>query len=216
MIRIENLCKHYDFGMVDALVGITMVIAKGEICSIMGPSGCGKSTLLNLLGGLDRPTSGEIFIEESPLQEMPQTRYRNLMVGFVFQQHNLIPNITLAENIRIPLLARRNLHRQQQLAIVTELLREVDLESRASFYPAQVSGGERQRAAVARALVNQPAILLADEPTGSVDSVAATIIMDMILRRCQSKTMTTLVVTHNPDIANRTERVLYMRDGRLL
>ncbi len=216
MIRIENLCKHYEFGMVDALVGISMVIAKGEICSIMGPSGCGKSTLLNLLGGLDRPTSGEIFIEESPLREIPQARYRNLTVGFVFQQHNLIPSITLAENIRIPLLARRNLHKQQQLAIVTELLREVDLESRASFYPAQVSGGERQRAAVARALVNQPAILLADEPTGSIDSVASTIIMDMILHRCQSQTMTTLVVTHNPDIAKRTERVLYMRDGRLL
>ncbi len=202
--------------MVDALVGVTMAIAKGEVCSIMGPSGCGKSTLLNLLGALDRPTSGEIFIEETPLLEIPPARYRNRTVGFVFQQHNLIPNITLAENVRLPLYARYDLNRQQRLDISMELLREVGLESRASFYPAQVSGGERQRAAVARALVNRPAILLADEPTGSVDSVAATMIMDAILRRCQSQCMTTLVVTHNLEIANRTERVMCMRDGRLL
>lgn len=215
MIRLQKLSKQYDAGMVQALKDISLEIAKGDVCSIMGPSGCGKSTLLNMIGALDRPTSGEIFIEGQPLKSVSPARYRNRTVGFIFQLHNLLPNMTLVENVELPLVPRRDIGQQQRLAMAMKLLHEVDLGHRASFYPVQVSVGERQRAAVARALVNYPDILLADEPTGSVDSSNATLIMDAILRRCEVQDMTALIATHNPEIAKRTERVVFMRDGRL-
>jgi len=215
MIRIQNLSKQYDAGMVHALKDVSLEISKGEVCSIMGPSGSGKSTLLNMIGTLDRPTSGRIFIDGRPLESVPEARYRNRTVGFIFQLHNLLPNITLVENVELPLVARRDINRRQRLDRAMKLLSEVGVAHRASFYPVQVSVGERQRAAVARALVNHPEILLADEPTGSVDSSTATLIMDAILRRREGQDMTVLIVTHNPDIAKRTGRVIYMCDGRL-
>ena len=216
MIRLENVSKTYDSGVVRAIEDISLEIFKGEICSVMGPSGCGKSTLLNMIGALDKPSSGHILIEERPLEAIPPSRYRNQTVGFIFQLHNLLPNITLAENVALPLVARRNISRRQRLGMAMQLLSEVGIAHRASFYPVQVSGGERQRAAVARALVSQPEILLADEPTGGVDSHTAGFVMNAILRRCRNQGMTALIVTHNPEIAYRTQRVIFMRDGRLI
>lgn len=216
MICLQNLTKRYDAGMVHALRGISLEISTGEICSIMGPSGSGKSTLLNMIGALDRPTSGDIIIEGSPLESYSPARYRNRMVGFVFQLHNLLPHLTLVENVALPLVPRRDLSQRQRQTMAMERLDEVGLGHRTFFYPARVSVGERQRAAVARALVHQPGIILADEPTGSVDSKNATLIMDAILQRSKNYQMTALIATHNPEIAKRTGRMIYMHDGRLV
>ncbi len=216
IIRLENVSKTYDSGVVQAVRNISLEIPKGEICSVMGPSGCGKSTLLNMIGALDRPTSGRILVKGRPLETIPPSRYRNRTVGFIFQLHHLLPSITLEENVALPLVARRNISRRQRLVMARRLLSEVGIANRASFYPVQVSGGERQRAAVARALVSQPEILLADEPTGGVDSRTAGLVMEAILRRCVSQGMTALIVTHNPEIAYQARRVIFMRDGRLI
>ncbi len=215
MIRVKNISKSYEKGLVHAVKDISFEISKGEVCSIMGPSGCGKSTLLNIIGTLDTPTSGEIFIDGRPLNDFSFDLYRNSKVGFVFQLHNLLPNITLLENVELPMIPKKIKQRQRRETAL-KLLSELGVAHRASFYPPQVSGGERQRTAVARALVNQPEILLADEPTGSVDSETSAFIIDAILQRCQEHSMTALIVTHNPEIANRTGRVMLIRDGRLM
>lgn len=215
MIQVRKLNKQYDAGMVHALKDVSLVIAKGEVCSIMGPSGCGKSTLLNMIGALDSPSSGEIIINGCSLESLSPAKYRNDTVGFIFQLHHLLPNITLLENVSLPLIPRREIPQRQRMNMAMELLDEVGLTHRATFYPVQISVGERQRVAFARALVNHPVILLADEPTGSVDSCTAKVIMDAILRRCEKENMTTLIVTHNPEIAKRTARVMCMRDGWL-
>jgi putative ABC transport system ATP-binding protein len=206
----------YDAGMVHALKDISLEIAQGEVCSITGPSGCGKSTLLNMIGALDKPTSGEIMIKGCPLASFSPHQYRSRIAGFVFQLHNLLPHITLLENIELPLMARKTIDPHQRSEMAMQLLSEFGLAHRADFFPVDVSGGERQRTAVARALVNQPEILLADEPTGSVDSHTSTLIIDSILRRCEAHGMTAVIVTHNPEIAKRTARKISMYDGRLI
>lgn len=214
MIRVEKLYKHYDDGLVKALNGISFDVSKGETCAIMGPSGCGKSTLLNLIGALDVPTSGEIIIDGKLLKDIGSlAKYRSKQVGFVFQFHNLIPNITLAENVELPTLAISGMHSIDRKEKALKLLSEVGLEDRAEFLPTKISGGERQRAAVARALINSPKILLADEPTGNVDSETAEFIMSIILKRCRKDNMTMLIVSHNRDIAKQADRILFMRDG---
>lgn len=214
MVRVENLFKQYDCGLVNALNGISLHIPQGEVCSIMGPSGCGKSTLLNIIGALDLPTSGKVYIDNLPLENhRPMAKYRNQYIGFIFQFHNLIPNITLVENIELPTYANLAMMPRQRREEAMMLLTEVELESRAHHFPTQVSGGERQRVAVARALINSPKILLADEPTGSVDSKTAAFIMEAILRRCRNAGMTALVVSHDANIASLTDRHLFMRDG---
>jgi putative ABC transport system ATP-binding protein len=216
VIRVENLFKQYDRGLVKALNGISLHIPKGEVCSIMGPSGCGKSTLLNVIGALDVPTSGKIYIDTLLLKNhRPMANYRNRYIGFIFQFHNLIPNITLVENIELPTYANPSMMPRPRREKAMMLLSEVELESRAHHFPTQVSGGERQRVAVARALINSPKILLADEPTGSVDSTTAAFIMEAILRRCRNDGMTALVVSHDVNIASLTDRRLSMRDGAM-
>ena len=216
MIQIENLIKHYDGGLVKALNGVFLTISQGEFCAITGSSGCGKSTLLNLIASFDTPTSGTITINGQPLKDhRPLSDYRNRLVGFIFQLHNLIPNLTLVENIEIPMYANQTISRKLRRQKAMDLLSEVDLSKRASFLPTQISGGERQRAAVARALANDPQLLLADEPTGSVDSLTAEFIMESILRRCKQQGMTILLVTHDAQISARADRVLPMRDGQL-
>ena len=216
MIRLHDVFKHYDHGLVKALNGVSLTIEKGEICSIIGPSGCGKSTLLNLIGALDSMTRGDIRINEQPIKRIkPLSRYRSEQVGFVFQFHNLIPNITLAENVELPTFTVSGVNRRTRRKRALDLLSEMGLSHRAHFLPTQVSGGERQRAAVARALVNSPQILLADEPTGSVDSDTAEFIMSAILGRCREDRMTALIVTHDSHIASRADRILHMRDGCL-
>ena len=216
MIHLNKVYKHYDKGLVKALNGVSLSIKKGEICSLTGPSGCGKSTMLNLIGALDIPTYGNILINQIPLKEIKSlAAYRSRQVGFVFQFHNLIPNITLVENVELPTFAISGIGRNHRRKKALELLKEVDLDHRAHFLPTQVSGGERQRAAVARALINSPKILLADEPTGSVDSVTAAFIMSSILTRCRNDGMTALIVTHDPDIAGQADRTIRLRDGYL-
>ena len=217
MIRLDKIFKHYDGGLVKALNGISLTISKGEVCSIMGPSGCGKSTLLNLIGALDIPTYGDIYINGIPLKHTRSlARYRSRQVGFIFQFHNLIPNITLAENVELPTFARSEMTRTQRRKKAIRLLSELGLEKRAGFLPTQVSGGERQRAAVARALINSPEILLADEPTGSVDSENASFIMSSILQRCRKDHMTAVIVSHDKDIAGQADRTIFMRDSLII
>ncbi|NHZ85763.1 MAG: ATP-binding cassette domain-containing protein [Planctomycetia bacterium] len=217
MIRINSLIKHYDNGLVKALNGVTFNLSIGEVCSIMGPSGCGKTTLLNLIGALDIPTAGNIFIDGTNLSKIAsKAMYRNRTLGFIFQFHNLIPNITLVENVELPTIAISGMNRVQRRDTALKLLSEVGLDNRTNFLPTQVSGGERQLTAVARALVNSPKILLADEPTGNVDSDTAALIMSIILQRSKKDNMTTLIVSHNKDIARQTERTLFMRDGCLV
>lgn len=217
MIRVDKIFKHYDGGLVKALNGISLEIKKGEVCSIMGPSGCGKSTLLNMIGALDTPTYGDVHIDGIRLKDIRSlAKYRNRQVGFIFQFHNLIPNITLAENVELPTFAVSGMTRAQRREKAMALLSEVGLKKRAGFLPTQVSGGERQRAAVARALINSPDILLADEPTGSVDSDTAAFIMSSILKRCRNENMTALIVSHDKNIARQADRTIFMCDGCLI
>lgn len=216
MIEVEKLHKYYDGGLIEALKGISLSFLEGEVCAIMGPSGCGKSTLLNLIGALDCPTKGRVVVAGKVLGKPAALfRYRSRQVGFIFQFHNLIPSLTLLENIELPAFAGGRLQAAQGRKQALALLDEVGLAAKADCRPTAVAGGERQRAAVARALVNRPRILLADEPTGSVDSETAVMIMQAILERCQKNGMTALIATHNPEIAAQCDRVVTLRDGRV-
>ncbi len=216
MIRVDDVHKQFDRGLVRALNGISLEIPKGEVCAVTGPSGCGKSTLLHLIGALDRPSRGRIYINGNPLTAPArQSVYRNRQVGFVFQFHHLLGHLTLAENVALPALAVSNMTQSKIRQKACRLLSEVGLENRVDFRPTQVSGGERQRAAVARAIMNSPEILLADEPTGSVDSRTAQFIMEAILTRCRKDQMTVLLVTHDMEIAKQADRVVRMQDGIL-
>jgi putative ABC transport system ATP-binding protein len=215
MIVVRDVKKYFDNGLVKALNGISFEAEKGEMISIMGPSGCGKSTLLNLIGALDLPTEGEVCIDGKRLMDhRPFQLFRSRYVGFVFQFHHLIPNLSLLENVELPLLATPapKASRRDKAA---GLLKEMDLEDRVHFLPTRVSGGERQRAAIARALVNDPQIVLADEPTGNVDSDTGERILDYLMRLCAEKKMTMLIATHSHEVAGRTRRIIRMRNGRI-
>jgi ABC-type lipoprotein export system ATPase subunit len=215
MIVARNLVKHYDGGLVKALNGISFEVGKGEVVSIMGPSGCGKSTLLNLLGTLDTPTSGEILIDGRSISTYtPLDRFRSKTIGFVFQFHHLIPGMSLLENAELPMyplgVSRRAMRQR-----ATEMLVKVGLADRMDFLPTKVSGGERQRAAIARALVNDPSIILADEPTGSVDTETGKAILSYLIDLCHSRGVTMLIATHNREIGAGADRTLRMKDGTL-
>jgi ABC-type lipoprotein export system ATPase subunit len=215
VITVRDLVKHYDGGLVKALNGISFEVARGEVVSIMGPSGCGKSTLLNLVGTLDMPTSGEILINDRSLSTYrPLDRFRAKTVGFVFQFHHLIPGLSLLENTELPMYPL-GVSRKAMREKATEMLLRVGLAERLHFLPTKVSGGERQRAAIARALVNDPAIILADEPTGSVDTETGTAILDYLVDLCHSRGVTMLIATHNREIGEGADRVLRLRDGVL-
>lgn len=214
-LSVRDLTKHYEGGLVKALNGVSLTVREGGMISIMGPSGCGKSTLLNLVGALDVPTSGsiEVFGRDLALHA-PWSAFRAKTVGFVFQLSHLIPTITLLENVELPLYSL-NVSRVERRERAVALLASVGLAGRMGFLPPRVSGGERQRAAIARALVNNPRIILADEPTGSVDSRTGAMILDFLVGHCREKPVTMLIATHNPDVAARTDSVLFMEDGRL-
>ena len=187
MIDVREVKKYFDHGLVKALNGISFQVEKGEMVSIMGPSGCGKSTLLNLIGSLDLPTEGEVWIDGKNLMDhRPFQLFRSRYVGFVFQFHHLLPNLSLLENVELPLLAT-SMPRKARRDLAVALLKEMGLEDRLHFLPTRVSGGERQRAAIARALVNDPRIVLADEPTGNVDSDTGERILDYLLGLCARK-----------------------------
>jgi putative ABC transport system ATP-binding protein len=215
LLRAEALVKNYPDGAVTALKGVSIGIKPGESVAITGPSGCGKSTLLHLLGGLDRPNQGEVYFEEKPLASLDIDAFRAKQIGFVFQSFHLMPALTSLENIQIPMFegplgpaARR------ERAIV--LIEEVGLAHRKNHRPGQLSVGERQRIAIARALANEPRLLLADEPTGNLDSSSQDEILDLLTRLRSSRGLALLIVTHSQDVAQAADRRVRMKDGRIL
>jgi len=215
-LEARNLCKSYDEGRIEALRGVDLSIAAGEYLAISGPSGSGKSTLLQLLGGLDTPTSGEVLYESAPLgTAIGLDAYRARRVGFVFQAFYLLPTLRAVENVQVPMLAvsgnGRNRGERAQA-----LLCEMGLEHRLNQYPNELSAGERQRVAIARSLANDPCILLADEPTGNLDSANSARIMEMLIGIHRKRGMTLIVVTHENEIANAAPRHIRIRDGRIV
>lgn len=216
MIEVQQLEKCYEQGRVRALRGVCLKIERAESVALMGPSGCGKSTLLNVLGALDEADSGRISIAGRALQSYrPYHRYRRDRVGFVFQFHHLIPSLSLLDNVMLPLYATP-LPASERRRRAEALLEAMGLSERLKFRPTAVSGGERQRAAIARALVNHPAIVLADEPTGNLDSATGNKVMRFLLEHAARHQATVLVATHNEGIAGLCDRVFRMLDGRLL
>jgi ABC-type lipoprotein export system ATPase subunit len=216
VVRTRGLAKEYGHGegLVRALDGVELEVAAGETLAVMGPSGCGKSTLLHLLGGLERPSAGEVWLAGRRIDEVSEkalARLRRHAIGFVFQAFHLMDELTAAENVEVPaLLARRSPRAARRRA--TELLEQVGLTDRSKHLPSALSGGERQRVAIARALSNEPLVVLADEPTGNLDS-AATLDVLRLLDSLRSAGQTLLIVTHDSRIAATADRLISMRDG---
>ncbi len=217
IVETRDLTKIYGDGAeVRALDGVNLRIVQGEFVSVMGPSGSGKSTLLHLIGALDRPTSGQVIVAGQDLATVKNLdRFRSQTVGFVFQLHNLIPTLTALENVEIPLYEQRISARKRRER-ARELLELVGLGDRLRHLPNILSGGERQRVAVARALANRPAIVLADEPTGELDSVSAKEMINMMHKLNHELGTTFIVVTHDPAVARQTERILVLDSGRIV
>lgn len=215
LVHTEHLCKSYPEGHVQAVVDVSFSVYPGEYVAIMGPSGSGKSTLLNMLGALDRPTSGEVYFEGQPLSEIARLdRLRAQKIGFVFQSFYLLPMLTAIENVQIPLF-ESSLSAGQREQRAAEMLAAVGMSQRLKHLPSQLSGGERQRVAIARALANEPALLLADEPTGNLDSRTGGDILDLFDRLHEERKLTLIVISHSPEVAERAERVLRVRDGQI-
>ncbi len=219
-IHAVNVSRHYRMGQTEvrALDGVSLEVARGEFLALLGSSGSGKSTLLNLIAGLDRPTSGSVEVEGRDLARMNSeelARYRRHTTGMVFQAFNLIPSMTLAENVDLPLRIAE-VERGEREGLVREALKRVGLEARMGHRPSELSGGEQQRAAIARALVNRPSLLLADEPTGNLDSQTGEEILGLVKELNQSLGMTVVLVTHERPLAERfARRFVFLADGRL-
>lgn len=219
VIVARDLCKVYHMGSIEvvALCGVSFTIQRGEIISIMGPSGSGKSTLMNLLGCLDRPTRGEYFLDGelvSKLTDDQLASIRNRKVGFVFQSFNLLSRISALGNVELPL--RYAGINKERTAKAKAALEAVGLSDRMKHRPTELSGGQQQRVAIARALVNNPAILMADEPTGNLDSKSGKEIMELILKLNRERGTTVIIITHDPNIAAQTQRVIRLSDGALV
>jgi ABC-type lipoprotein export system ATPase subunit len=216
LLEAKGLTREFDDGQVKALRGVDLVIEEGEFVAIVGPSGCGKSTLLQLLGALDYPTSGTLLYRGKSLPDHPNpAAYRAREVGFIFQAFHLLPTFTAVENVQIPMFEiDRSASERRERAV--ELLKLVGLEHRLDHFPSKLSGGERQRVAIARSLANGPSMLLADEPTGNLDSENAHSVLDLIIRLQQEQGRTMVLVTHDPTIAERARRTLRMIDGRIV
>lgn len=219
MIEVRNLTKRFasrNFN-IDVLNGINLDVRNGEVLAIEGPSGSGKSTLLGLLAGFDSPTAGSIKIDGEEITGMDEDQLailRGRKLGFVFQSYNLIPTLTAEENVLLPMELRGDIDRPQQRA--RQLLTAVGLETRGSHYPAQLSGGEQQRIALARAFACRPSLLLADEPTGNLDSSTGDLVLEMLLELNRSNGATLVIVTHDPALSRLTNRIIRIRDGRIV
>jgi ABC-type lipoprotein export system ATPase subunit len=211
-----GLKKDYDDGHVHALRGVELRITQGEFVAIVGPSGCGKSTLLQLLGSLDHPSEGVLTYRGNSLADIPDpAAYRAHQIGFVFQAFHLLPTFTVVENVQIPMF-EQNWSRSQRKDRAVELLKSVGLEHRLTHFPSELSGGERQRVAIARGLANKPSVVLADEPTGNLDSESAEQIIDLLSRLHRELGVTLILVTHDLTIARRASRIIRMKDGRVV
>jgi len=218
-LETKNLTKHYKQGdsIVKALDGISLTVKKGEFLAIMGRSGSGKSTLLNMLGSLDRPSAGSVILDgldiaSLPTRKLPEVRRHK--IGFVFQQFNLIPTLTALENVELP-LKYAGVSKSKREKMSKKALEEVGIGHRMSHNPSQMSGGELQRVAIARALVTKPAIILADEPTGEVDSHTAIQIIDLMKQLNNEMGATFIIVTHDPSVAEQTNRIIRLSDGKI-
>ena len=219
LIKIHNLSKTYESGEEDvlALVGLNLNIERGEFISITGPSGSGKSTLLTILGGLNHPTKGEVVVDEIPIYQLPMEKladFRREYLGFIFQSFQLIPYLTVIENVMLPLAITEKSNREQVI-MAEEMLGKMRLKGKGKRLPDQLSGGEQERVAIARALVNSPPILLADEPTGNLDTKTGREIMELF-KSLNGEGQTIVMVTHNPENVAYSSRSIHLRDGKVV
>jgi len=217
IVETRGLTKIYGDGAeIRALNGVDMQVRRGEMVAVMGPSGCGKSTLLNMIGALDRPTSGQVIVNGQDLATIRDVdRFRARTIGFVFQLHNLLPALTARENVEIPMQGQ-GLSARARRARAEELLTLVGLGDRLNHLPSALSGGQRQKVAIARALANNPALILADEPTGNLDSASGEEVMNLLAKLNRTQGTTILVVTHDWSVARAAQRILTMADGRIV
>jgi putative ABC transport system ATP-binding protein len=220
VIKLENIYKRYRLGKVDleAIRGISLEINPGSFVVIMGPSGSGKSTLLNMLGCLDIPTTGKIFLKGEDVAKMSENKLAQLRgrtIGFIFQEFNLIPNLTALENVTLPMIFQ-GISEKQRKERAIELLTSLGLENRVNHQPAELSGGERQRVAIARAFANNPEVVIADEPTGNLDSTTGKKIMEILVNLHKNEGKTLVVVTHDPNIAQYSQEVVDIKDGQII
>ena len=215
-VRAVDVVKTFDGGLIRALDGVNLVIGRSEFIAVTGPSGCGKSTLLHLIAGLDHPTSGAIHVNGRDLRQVSDVdEFRRREVGLVFQLHNLLPHLTALQNVEIAMFANGASHKEQRERAGL-LLDSVGLSAKRGTEPTRLSGGERQRLAIARAMANEPSIILADEPTGNLDSQAVERLLDLLGRVRRERGVTVLLVTHDSYVAAAADRIVSMRDGRIV
>lgn len=220
IIKLNNVWKIYEMGdvKVNALRGLDLEVKKGEFLSIMGPSGSGKSTCVNMVGCLDIPTKGQIYLDGKNIAQMTESelaQIRGKKIGFIFQQFNLIPNLTAKENVMLPMIFQGKTY-EERVARAEKLLSLVDLGERMDHKPTEMSGGQQQRVAIARALTNNPEVILADEPTGNLDSKTGVMVMEFLKKLNKEEGKTIIMVTHDPELRRVAERVAWLKDGQIV
>ncbi len=220
IIKLNNIVKKFYIGQpneLEILHGISLTVEDGEFVSIVGPSGSGKSTLMNLIGALDRPTSGEYYLDGIDVEkadDIELSNIRNKKIGFVFQTYNLIPKTNAIKNIELPMLYA-GIERKERKERAEELLELVEMKNRAKHLPEELSGGQKQRVAIARAMANNPAIILADEPTGALDSKTGRLVMDLFHKLNKQEHKTIVLITHSIELAQETDRIIHIKDGKI-